>query len=360
MSTPNFAEIRSSAISSMPNIAIAKGRYVVGALALGGSLFVLGQADPASAHVVKGSTKQQAASTGTKASSAKAPASRSAKTTKSPQGMRLSAPASGKTYTVAAGDNLTSIASKTGVSASTIAQLNRVTNEDQIRPGQLLMIPSGKVTTSAASTNGTSTRGTSTKASTTKSASAKPATSAAATSTKVVKVSSSAKPATSAAATSTKAAKKGTSNTGKPSPGQGLPDAIRGTQRAKLEPTFNRVAAQFGVPAELLKAVAYHESGWNNTKVSSAGAQGIGQIMPATADFVNKSLVKQKLNPAVPEDNIKMSAAFLRYLLNQTGGDETKAVGAYYQGLGALQRHGLYQDTLVYISNIQALRAHWF
>lgn len=348
MSTPDFAEIRSSAIKSMPNIAIARVRYVVGALALGGSLFVLGNADPASAHVVKTSTKASS----TKAATPKA-------------NLRLNTPAAGKAYTVTSGDNLATISKKTGVSASTIAQLNRVTNEDEIKPGQLLMIPSGSVVKQKAATKSATTKSTTPKPAAATSATTKPASTKASTAAvvpvpKAAVASTTTKKAASATTTTKSAVKKGTTNAGKPSAGQPLPDAIRGTNRAKLNPTFDRVAAQFGVPAELLKAIAYHESGWNNTKTSYVGAQGIGQIMPATADFVNKSLVKKKLDPAVPEDNIKMSAAFLRYLLNETGGDETKAVGAYYQGLGALQKHGLYQDTLVYISHVQALRAHWF
>ena len=50
---------------------------------------------------------------------------------------------------------------------------------------------------------------------------------------------------------------------------------------------------------------------------------------------------------------------YLRSLLNQTGGDESSAIAAYYQGLGALRSRGVFDDTARYVANVQALRSRF-
>jgi soluble lytic murein transglycosylase-like protein len=111
---------------------------------------------------------------------------------------------------------------------------------------------------------------------------------------------------------------------------------------------------------DLLKAVSYLESGWNNTVVSNVGALGLGQLLPETVSFVNGVLLGgTHLDPALPEENIRMSARYIRYLLDQTGGDVNAALAAYYQGLSALRQHGMYEDTVGYVANVQGLRSYF-
>ena len=50
-------------------------------------------------------------------------------------------------------------------------------------------------------------------------------------------------------------------------------------ERLALVPSFNRWARAYGIPPDLLKALAWMESGWQNQKVSSVGAVGIGQLL---------------------------------------------------------------------------------
>lgn len=126
-----------------------------------------------------------------------------------------------------------------------------------------------------------------------------------------------------------------------------------------LVPVFERWADANGLPRDLLKALSYLESGWDNSAVSSAGALGLGQLMPDTVDFVNGVLLGgTRLDPAVPEDNVRMSARYLRYLL-EAAGNENDALASYYQGLAAVRSIGWYDDTHRYVANIQALRAHF-
>ena len=126
--------------------------------------------------------------------------------------------------------------------------------------------------------------------------------------------------------------------------------------RRALSPRFDAAARNHGVPADLLKAVAWQESGWQNHKVSSTKALGIGQLMPDTVTFVNERLLGAQLDPRRPEQNIEMSARFLRYLLDSTGGDVPTAVASYYQGLASVRRDGTLRVTEQYVSNVLALR----
>jgi N-acetylmuramoyl-L-alanine amidase len=136
-----------------------------------------------------------------------------------------------------------------------------------------------------------------------------------------------------------------------------LPPQLRASpDRLALRPTFERWAARYGTPSNLLQALCWMESGWRNGVVSSAGALGIGQLMPATVDFVRVMLGDRSLDPNVAEQNIRMSAWFLSYLLRQTGGNTELAVAAYYQGLRSVTTGPLLSETSHYVKVVIALR----
>ncbi len=127
----------------------------------------------------------------------------------------------------------------------------------------------------------------------------------------------------------------------------------------ELAPVIDRWADANGLPRDLMKALTYQESGWNNDAVSSVGALGLGQLMPDTVEFVNGVLLGgTHLDPGVPEENVRMSARYLRFLM-EAAGNEDDAIAGYYQGLDAVHRIGWYDDTVDYVANIQALRSHF-
>jgi LysM repeat protein len=126
-------------------------------------------------------------------------------------------------------------------------------------------------------------------------------------------------------------------------------------ERLELIPSFERWSTHYGIPTDLLMAVAYRESGWQNDVVSSKGAQGVGQLMPATAAWVADSLIGVELDPTVADDNIRMSARFLAWLIGYMG-DVDGAVAAYYQGPGSVRARGYYDDTTAYLVNIGQIR----
>lgn len=132
-----------------------------------------------------------------------------------------------------------------------------------------------------------------------------------------------------------------------------MPARIRDDHsKLQLALEFDRWARSYDLPPDLLKAIGWVESRWNWEAFSVKGAIGIGQLMPDTVDFVSGSLLRRRMNPWEPEHNIQMSARFLRYLLEKTQNDHEKAVAAYYQGLGALQRRGILGVSKPYVSSV--------
>jgi soluble lytic murein transglycosylase-like protein len=204
-------------------------------------------------------------------------------------------------YTLQSGDTLTAVAAKFNVTIKDLASANGITNPDYVLIGDTLTIP-GRAAVAKATAQA-------------------------------------AAPATPAAASK-------------------LPAALTARpERLALMPRFDTWASTYGVSADLLKALGWMESGWQNDVVSRVAARGIGQLTPDTVNFVNDRLLKSHLDPTVADDNIRMSARFLSYLLDQVGGDERLALAAYYQGLGSLRKYGPLPVSRLYVANIVALRA---
>jgi soluble lytic murein transglycosylase-like protein len=91
-----------------------------------------------------------------------------------------------------------------------------------------------------------------------------------------------------------------------------------------------------GVNPYLVMGLAWWESGWNESAISSAGAIGIMQVMPATAEADGPVLLHRQVNLNDPADNIDMGTAILRADLDRYHGDLAKALVAYYAGGGAV------------------------
>ncbi len=136
-----------------------------------------------------------------------------------------------------------------------------------------------------------------------------------------------------------------------------LPSRLRANPgRLKLIPVFEQWASHYDVAPDLLMAVAYRESGWQADVVSNKGAVGIGQLMPATSQWVANDLIKVDLDPTVPSDNIRMSARLMQWLIGFMG-SESSALAAYYQGQGSVAARGLFDDTQAYIDNVAQIRS---
>jgi soluble lytic murein transglycosylase len=103
---------------------------------------------------------------------------------------------------------------------------------------------------------------------------------------------------------------------------------------AQLKNTIHKTGRQYRVDPHLIRAVIKVESDFDPWAVSSAGAQGLMQLMPRTASSLSVS------NPFDPEENIDGGTRYLRYLLNLFQGDTQLAVAAYHAGENTVQRFG--------------------
>jgi N-acetylmuramoyl-L-alanine amidase len=124
-----------------------------------------------------------------------------------------------------------------------------------------------------------------------------------------------------------------------------------------IEASLERHARNHGLEPRLVKAVAWQESGWRQNVVSSAGAIGVMQVMPATARYVNSWHGGRRLNVRRADDNIHLGAAYLAYVMRRMGSLE-RALAAYYTGPGNVGRR-LSRIQRRYVRNVKALRARF-
>jgi len=139
-----------------------------------------------------------------------------------------------------------------------------------------------------------------------------------------------------------------------------------GRSRAELAtrdvPTHSQARAMItsearrqGLDPALALAIAWQESGDEQTMVSSTDAVGVMQLMPGTATWVGDSLLHRSIDRYDAQDNIAAGVAYLRVLTSVT--DTSSAIAGYYQGLASVQRIGLLPDTGAYVRSVLALRA---
>lgn len=129
--------------------------------------------------------------------------------------------------------------------------------------------------------------------------------------------------------------------------------AARGDVRAILEAE----ATAQGVPVAFALAVAWQESGWRAGVVSSAGAVGVMQLTPATADWVGSAMLGTKVDLRDARSNVHAGIRLLQHYLARYHGDKALTLAAYYQGQTAADRHGVYRITRPYIASILALES---
>lgn len=118
-----------------------------------------------------------------------------------------------------------------------------------------------------------------------------------------------------------------------------------------------QVAVANGVPAPLVAAIAWQESGFNNDFVSNADARGVMQLLPGTWGWIQQTMTDgTPLAPASAIDNVRGGVLLLRSLLVSTGDDQALAAAAYIQGLTSVRRYGIFPSTQIYVNDILALR----
>jgi soluble lytic murein transglycosylase len=105
------------------------------------------------------------------------------------------------------------------------------------------------------------------------------------------------------------------------------------TDPSRFHGMIDKAALQFRLDPALVRAVVKAESDYDPKAVSTAGALGLMQLMPGTAQDLD---VK---NPFDPEENVRGGAQYLRYLLDRFNGDTALALAAYHAGERTVDRH---------------------
>lgn len=126
-----------------------------------------------------------------------------------------------------------------------------------------------------------------------------------------------------------------------------------------VEPYADEIAVaaqEFGVDPALVRAVIHAESAFNESAISPAGAQGLMQLMPATAQELGVT------DAMTANHNIRGGVHYLAKMLQRFDGNITLATAAYNAGPGAVGRYGgvpPYAETKAYVNRVGILHERY-
>lgn len=112
-----------------------------------------------------------------------------------------------------------------------------------------------------------------------------------------------------------------------------IPSDVPTSGDRELDLVILHAGKKYGVDPRLIHAVIWQESKYKPAARSHAGAQGLMQLMPATADRFNCD----DANNA--EDNVDAGTRYLRWLLKRFDGDIVLALAGYNAGEGNVDKH---------------------
>jgi len=133
--------------------------------------------------------------------------------------------------------------------------------------------------------------------------------------------------------------------------GHATPPSDHSIERfTRYDKWIRQAATLYQIPEELVRAVIMVESNYDPRAVSSAGAQGLMQLMPETATRM------QVRDPFDPRENIFGGVRYLRILANLFNGDLDLTIASYNAGEGAVERKGGvpdYPETIDYVMRVR-------
>jgi soluble lytic murein transglycosylase-like protein len=127
----------------------------------------------------------------------------------------------------------------------------------------------------------------------------------------------------------------------------GAPAPLDG--EALIADSIKSAARRYHLPEKLIASVIQAESNFQVDAVSPAGAQGLMQLMPATAKELGVD------DPFDVRQNIDGGAGYLRRMLDRFGGDVRLALAAYNAGPGTVEKYKgnvPYRETQNYIDRV--------
>jgi hypothetical protein len=135
-----------------------------------------------------------------------------------------------------------------------------------------------------------------------------------------------------------------------------LVSSVSATPAAQVRALLDYWAGLYGVDRQLVRALAWMESGFQTNLTSKAGAWGVMQILPPTWLYVETVLLGGQKVPHTASGNIRVGVLFLRQLLREFNGSERLALAGWYQGPASVRRRGLLKETKRFVANVQALQ----
>ncbi len=120
----------------------------------------------------------------------------------------------------------------------------------------------------------------------------------------------------------------------------------------RFSPIISKISKEFNVDSSLMHALIRTESAYNPDAISKAGAVGLMQLMPGTAERYGV------INRHNPTENIRGGIQYFRDLLKQFNADIRLALAAYNAGENAVIRYGNkippYPETQNYVTKVMA------
>jgi LysM repeat protein len=113
-------------------------------------------------------------------------------------------------------------------------------------------------------------------------------------------------------------------------------------------------ARTYGVDRQLARALAWMESGFQESVVSSVGAIGVMQLLPETWEFVDTVLIGHA-TPRSYAGNVQAGVRYLRWQLDYFGGNVRLALSGWYQGARAVGERGIFDDTKEFVRIVLSL-----
>lgn len=246
---------------------------------------------------------------------APAPTSTSAPSTAAP-----AVPASSSsTYTVRSGDTLSGIAARTGTTVASLRQVNSL-RSTVIYPGQVLRISGGQAQSSSQGQTPSSSGN------------------------------QNLVPSTFLHYTYPEATVRSANEN------KAYLNSIDVPSRSQIQAMVRSTAIAYGVDPALAQAHAFRESGFDARAVSPANAIGPMQVIPSSGEWASQ-LAGRELNLLDPQDNIVAGVVIIRQLHRSTSFDN--AIAAYYQGLGSVNRNGMFPDTRDYVAKVKSSMAQF-